>query len=238
MDRVGMGDVTARRIPFTAELEKLEVPRTARYARLGSFGPSIREVWYVLHGYGQRAVDFLRPFRRLESKERVIVAPEAMSRFYLAPMDRPHGRGDRVGASWMTREDRDSEIQDYVRYLELVRERVEGSREPDPTPRIVLGFSQGCHTAARWAMLGKVPPDVLILWGAAFPRDPELESSRFRDTRVLLVRGRDDPQRRPEEEEDEERRLVAAGIPYEVRRHPADHRIHRATLEEIAAEVV
>src|SRR2546425_6931053 len=89
--------------------------RSARYFTLGS-PQHAADVWLVCHGYGQLASRFLERFRPLEAERRCIVAPEGLSRFYLT--DSPAER--RVGASWMTREDRLHEIDDYVRYLDGV----------------------------------------------------------------------------------------------------------------------
>src|SRR6266704_2680299 len=93
----------------------LSTSRTARYFTLGH--PSdARELWFVCHGYGQLASRFLERFHSLESQRRCIVAPEGLSRFYLTE----HPTERRVGASWMTREDRLHEIDDYVRYLDAL----------------------------------------------------------------------------------------------------------------------
>ena len=69
------------------------------------------------------------------------MAPEGLSRFYLDA-----GAG-KVGASWMTKEDRAHEIEDYLSYLEQVRAAI-----IPPVPLTILGFSQGVATAARWAV--------------------------------------------------------------------------------------
>src|SRR2546425_1041706 len=80
----------------------LAVDKTARYYSLGEPGPATRQLWFVCHGYGQLAGRFLRHFEPLDDGSRVIIAPEGLSRFYLS--ESPAER--RVGASWMTREDR------------------------------------------------------------------------------------------------------------------------------------
>src|SRR5437868_12076424 len=91
----------------------LDTTRTARYFTLGD-PVSAAELWFVGHGYGQLASRFLERFRGIDVEGRCIVAPEGLSRFYLT--DTPTER--RVGASWMTREDRLHEIDDYVRRSE------------------------------------------------------------------------------------------------------------------------
>jgi hypothetical protein len=64
---------------------------------------------------------FLTRFIPIEREDRLFVAPEARSRYYLTPpQGGPHAPNTPVGASWMTSEDREHEIEDYVRYLDLL----------------------------------------------------------------------------------------------------------------------
>src|SRR2546423_15678273 len=92
------------------------VTRSARYFTLGTSSGEVEEVWFACHGYGQLAARFLEKLRVLDDGRRHLVAPEGLSRFYLTEI--PSER--RVGATWMTREDRVAEIADYVRYLDAV----------------------------------------------------------------------------------------------------------------------
>ena len=110
----------------------LAVRRTARVAVLGPEGPGVRELWYVLHGYGQLAAPFLEEFRAIDDGTRLIVAPEALSRFYEGDAKSRLHKDARVGASWMTREDREAEIADYLGYLDSrprLHARAAGGRE-------------------------------------------------------------------------------------------------------------
>lgn len=78
----------------------LVVPRHARVGLVGD-PDSAREAWLILHGYGMLAQGILHWFRAAERPGRLLVAPEGLSRFYLE-----ENGVRRVGASWMTREDR------------------------------------------------------------------------------------------------------------------------------------
>lgn len=168
----------------------IEVPRTARYWVEGA-AEGARDVWFLLHGYGQLALDVLRSARPLTGAGRLVVAPEALSRFYPGGAGGRHS-GTAVGASWMTREDREHEVADYVRYLDAVC--VEALAAVAPPPRIhLLGFSQGAATAARWAGCGQVRPATLVLWGAAPPVDLAREARRrLAGLRIRLVYGTTD----------------------------------------------
>src|SRR5204862_202573 len=130
--------------------------------------------------------------RVLADGRRYLVAPEGLSRFYLS--ESPTER--RVGASWMTREDRLAEIEDYVRYLDAVYADVFGFLDRALVTAHALGFSQGASTVSRWVALGKAKIDRLILWGGEFPPDLDLTLDttvgRLRAARLALVYGRSD----------------------------------------------
>ena len=140
--------------------------KTFRYELIGN--KSAHTVLYVLHGYGQLARYFIRKFEQL-GEEFLIVAPEGMHRFYLS------GSSGRVGASWMTKEDRDSDIQDNLNWLSSLDLHL--SKEFTFTRRIILGFSQGGATAARWFFNNQSIADSLIIWASVFP--PELDMKEW-----------------------------------------------------------
>ena len=202
------------------EHRALRIERSARYFMLGD-PREAREVWFALHGYGQAADRFLETLAPLAEAGRCVVAPEALSRFYL------RGTSGRVGASWMTREDRDAEVRDYVAYLDAVRAEVGGAGSTG-----VLGFSQGTATAARWAVLGASAPAKLVLCSGGWP--PDLDPARSRaslaETSVTLVCGTEDEHLPPAAAERDE--SVLAGLGIRVRRlsFAGGHRLDLATL--------
>jgi predicted esterase len=207
----------------------LSVRRTARYFTLGPAAATAREVWIVLHGYGQLAARFLRAFAPLDDGARCIVAPEGLSRFYVEA-----GRNDKIGASWMTREDRLAEIDDYVRYLDALHGEV--MRGAVAAPITVLGFSQGTATAARWLAQGTVTAGRLILWGGEVPPDLDLAAARDRweRTDVTLVVGSEDPFITSKVLARDEQRLSEHGISFRVERFDGGHEIVPDVLERMA----
>ena len=62
----------------------IKVQRSARYYMVGEPNANTRDVWFVCHGYNQLASDFIREFDTIAEDSRVIVAPEALNRYYLA----------------------------------------------------------------------------------------------------------------------------------------------------------
>lgn len=207
----------------------LLIHRSARFVTLGPTDGSAREIWVVLHGYGQLAARFAEAFTPLDDGTRLIVAPEGLSRFYL---DQSSGR---VGASWMTREDRAVEIDDYVRYLDAVAEAVTAGLPPRPVH--LLGFSQGCATACRWIERGQVQPARLIVWGGEIPPDLDWSRARPRFARVpaVLVAGTEDHYVPPEALTQFGALLALNGVRHTVVRFPGGHEIHPATLHTLAS---
>jgi len=197
---------------------RLTVSRSARYYTLGN---GDREVWFVLHGYGQLAARFLTRFEPIDDGTRLIVAPEGLSRFYLteAPTER------RVGASWMTKEDRLAEIDDYVRYLDAVHDEV--SRSSKVT---LLGFSQGSATACRWSARAASKIGRLIVWGGEVPPDVELP----RTVQLSLVYGSRDEYFTPKVVTATQARLKREGIPYTLVPFEGGHEIDPAVLKTVA----
>lgn len=207
---------------------RLEVPKTARYYTVGD-AAGARDVWFVLHGYSQLAAQFITYFSGVARPGRLIVAPEALHRYYT-----DHA-AKLVGATWMTREDRSSDIADYVRYLDRLAEVVL-ARVPSGIRVCVLGFSQGGTTASRWVAMGAVRPQRLIVWGEALPHDLDLGAygDRLRAVDLMFVAGERDQFVTAEKLALEEARLQAAGLPYRLVRFPGGHRLDRTTLAALA----
>ena len=209
---------------------QLDTPRTARYVTLGPLDGSHRELWIALHGYGQLARRFARGLATLDDGERLLVAPEGLSRFYLDPS------GTKVGTSWMTREDRLSEIADYVRYLDAVLAALPPGSATRPRFTL-LGFSQGSATACRWIAQGAARPHRLVIWGGEIPPDLNWTqaSRRFQAVDVVLVAGNRDSYATPTAVKGFSRLLETNGVRHRVVRFDGGHELHAPTLEALAA---
>ncbi|HEX2615907.1 MAG TPA: dienelactone hydrolase family protein [Flavobacteriales bacterium] len=204
------------------EEHHLRVPRTARYYTLGTRA-SAREAWVVLHGYGQLARFFLRGFEGVE-EGRWIVAPEGLSRFYL------NDDHSRVGATWMTREDREHEMADQLSYLDALVEATAAG-----LPVKVLGFSQGVATATRWALSGRTAITRLVLWGGSLPPEAELwkQAGRLHATPVDLVHGEQDTLVPADVLVQSEARLRDAGVVHATHRHAGGHALDTLLLKRL-----
>ncbi len=217
-------------------LRHIQVARTARYYTMGGRGDGVGEAWFVLHGYRQAARRFARRFEVLDAPERIVVVPEALSRFYVDRSPGRHGPEHRVGASWMTREDRDNEIADYVAYLDALASEVATTAAPSVRRRVVLGFSQGAHTASRWVVLGQTSVEELVLWGAGLATDlsPDALAAGLDGVRVTFVRGEEDRHRHPREEASQDALLKDLGVSFRVRVHPGGHEVAPEPLLDLA----
>ena len=214
----------------------IQVTRTARYYTLGGGSGKVTEVWFALHGYRQAARRFARRFAALDEPGRVVVVPEALSRFYVDPGPGRHGPEHRVGASWMTREDRDNEIADYVAYLDAVADEVARTAAQAARRRVVLGFSQGSHTASRWVVLGRADVQEMVLWGGGLATDlsPDALAVGLAGVHVTFVRGARDRYRDPREEAAQITLLEELGVRFSVLIFPGGHEIAPGPLRDIA----
>lgn len=214
----------------------IAVRRTARYYLLGEMSPAVEDVWFVCHGYGQLAGDFVKEFECIADPKRLIVAPEALSRYYIPSAPGFHGPESKVGATWMTREDREAEIADYISYLDDLYAEVMSQIGKRQVRVTVLGFSQGGATANRWVTRGKVRADRLLMWGCLLASDSDLNEAAefFKTVRLTLVYGTRDQFAATKMIEEYEKLLAGKSVPYELRTFEGGHRMDRETLKELA----
>jgi predicted esterase len=212
----------------------LRVQRTARYYTLGG-GARVHDVWIVCHGYGQLARDFIGPFAAIESPERIIVAPEALNRYYLDTRPLPHGPDSSVRATWMTREDREHEIADYIAYLDGVYDALKSGVTAGAS-FTALGFSQGAATVSRWAAATRARIDRVVLWAGMLPPDLEPKPGLFSGASLTFVVGESDASISLRRLDSELALLANAGVDCRVIRFPGGHHLSTAVLKELAAE--
>lgn len=167
---------------------KITIPRTAHYYTLGEPTKNTRRLWIVCHGYGQLARTFLRRFAGLDDGQTLVVAPEGLSKFYW------EGYTGHPVASWMTREHRLDEIEDYCNFLQAVYEKYL-PQLADDVQVTLLGFSQGTATITRWLMRDFVRYDHLVLWAGALPDDLDFaqHADFFNAKKMIFAYGKQDP---------------------------------------------
>ena len=211
----------------------IKIIRTARYQELGTAGDKVRKVWFVLHGYGHLAAYFIKSFESLDVNEHCVIAPEGLSRFYL------QGFSGRVGASWMTREDRLHEIQNYVGYLDAVYEDVFKRVNRDQVSVTALGFSQGAATVSRWLCFGNGRIDHLIVWAGLIPHDllEPAHSHCFHGVGLTLVHGTQDEMATRDGVAEQEKLLQRSAVQYNVVAFEGGHTLDSEVLLKVAEEI-
>ncbi len=205
---------------FTLKQEK-----TFRYEILNGSAQA-KTVLYVLHGYGQLVKFFIQKFKTLD-KDVLIVAPEGMHRFYL------RGTSGRVGASWMTKEAREIDIQDNLNYLNKIDYLI--SSEFPIVNRHLLGFSQGGATALRWKMDQTVQFNSTIIWGSDFPREQEWPIPFKREKKNYFLVGDEDEFFNDETRSQLTEYYLSLGFNIEI--YAGKHDIEIKTLQKLLAQI-
>ncbi len=160
----------------------LTIQKTARYFTHGNLDEA-SSLLICFHGYGQLPTYFGRKFETVD-KNYFVVIPEGLHRFYL------EGSAGRVGASWMTKEAREQDIQDNMNYLKQLLDNLTSKKSFEKI--ILLGFSQGGATATRF-YVNQLNIHHLILWACVFPPDLHIEEEiNFEPNKNYFVLGSED----------------------------------------------
>lgn len=166
----------------------LKVDKTARYFVLGQNAKPIKKVWLVLHGYGQLANYFLKQFEPLDDGNTLIVAPEGLHRFYWK------GFSDTVAASWMTKEDREIDIKDYISLLNKVWGNINNIYDFSNSEITLFAYSQGVATLTRWLLQHDIPAKQIILWAGTLAHDVDfnLLKEKLKHSKAVQLFGKQD----------------------------------------------
>jgi len=159
----------------------IEVSKTARFFTHGQ--EDAPEIWYLLHGYGMTAFSMLKSVAVDSENNYLWVAPEGLSRFYWNGFSGP------VVASWMTKDDRENEIRNYVDYLNALNAKVNTKQKPIN----ILGFSQGVATACRWLAYAPLTFNKIVLWAGEPPADIDYQQQQHKFKSLSVVYGKEDP---------------------------------------------
>ncbi|MFT5513597.1 MAG: putative esterase [Bacteroidia bacterium] len=207
----------------------ISIPKTARVFTLGDL-ESATEIWIVLHGYGQLASTLIETFESLVSDKCAVIAPEGLHRFY------KKGFYGEVVASWMTKEERLNDINDYCAYLDLVYQQFTKSGQKIR----IFGFSQGVATACRWVSKSSVRLDSLVLWAGTFPTDISLDASEsnLQNVKSYLAYDPDDPFRNEDSWKKQLAFFDEAKITPVIHKFKGGHAIPQEALTEFRTTVL
>ena len=207
----------------------LQIEKKARYFLLGNPGNDTSIVWVVLHGYGMLSEFFIQKFKKLENKNTLILAPEALNRFYI---DTNYGR---VGASWMTKDERQDDIKENIKYLNSLMDQIIKEIGHNRFKINVLGFSQGGATACRWLFKSGLKFENLIMWAGDIPKDTLTEENRLKwnDMNTHLVMGKKDELINEEMKAKFLKLVTDYKLDYKLTLYDGDHRIYPDVLMEL-----
>jgi predicted esterase len=206
----------------------IPVTRSARFYTLGNISEKTKDIWILIHGHKQLAGDFLSSFSDLAESGSYLFAPEGLMRQYIK------GDSGNVGASWMTKEDRESDISDYVDYLDkLYFDEVLPLAKTHSLKINTLGFSQGAATLSRWLTLGKAKVDKAVFWCGSIAHDVDFSGFKdFKNTEIHQVFGSNDPYYDSSFFNSQTAILKKAGITPRVHIFEGGHEVNTQLMEE------
>lgn len=154
--------------------------KQARYAQFGELSDHTKFFWFALHGSKMLCEQMIYKFKDFDPEEHLVIAPEALSRFYLK------GFGGDVVATWMTKRDRLKEIDDFSNYLSSLYNHY-AQQLPGQCKKNILAFSQGVTTTFRWLHARDESIDNLIAYSGWIPEDINLKASKTKLTGIKLI---------------------------------------------------
>ena len=210
--------------------KQISISKTGKYSQIGKCSKKINNVWIVLHGYGMLSEYFVKKFECIIDETTLVIAPEATNRFYLA------NNYTRVGASWMTKLDREQEISDNILFLDKLFSIIKKEIGHDNFKLNTLGFSQGGPALVRWLMSNKLNTNSLILWGSDIPKDSLVieNKSRWNSMNLKIVIGKNDEYINEEKKQEFVGVVKSYGLKYDLIEYEGSHKIIEEELKKIA----
>jgi len=153
------------------------------YSTLNTLSESTKNVWFVCHGMGYLSRYFINYFKGLNPEENYIIAPQAQSKYYLAP------KLKHVGASWLTKENTLAETKNVMAYFDAVFEQESISKDKN---LIVFGYSQGVSVAMRYLALRKLNCEQLVIHSGGIPKELAPNEFKFLNAKTTLIYGTQD----------------------------------------------
>ncbi|MBE9489566.1 MAG: esterase [Bacteroidetes bacterium] len=142
--------------------KEISYTTTNSYSTLNTLTHKTKNVWFVCHGMNYLSRYFLKYFDELDAEENYIIAPQAQSKFYLAP------KFKHVGASWLTKENTLRETENVMRYFDEIFKAENITKNVN---LIILGYSQGVSVAMRYISKREIQCSQLILLSGGIPKE-------------------------------------------------------------------
>lgn len=202
---------------------EIEVKRTAHFYTINQ-DQEVSEVLYVIHGYAQLASEFIKQFEFLKGTKTLVVAPEGLSKFY--------GKDRTPVSSWMTSHERDSEINDYINYLNSIHTFLKSNHQIQKIK--LLGFSQGTSTIFRWLNQLKERNIDLHICSGSIPPELGPENKLLEKlNKTNFYYGDQDRLMKKEQAETAIKKLDELNIQYSAKYFSGRHEINEITHKEL-----
>lgn len=206
-----------------AEKKSILVSTERTFFTLGN--EKSRKLLYVFHGYGQLAKFFIQKFKDLKD-EFYIVAPEGLAHYYL------EGVSGRVGASWMSSEDREKDIANNQHFLDQMHQNL--IKFMNFSEINIVSFSQGVPTALRWITSMDYGVNKFLLCSGSIPEDLNLDQlSILQKIQLHYLSGFNDPYRNPEVIKDFYELVARCQLQMPVHEFEGVHELHLPTISSI-----
>jgi predicted esterase len=155
-----------------------------------------------------------------------MIAPQASSKYYL------NGEYKHVGASWLTRENTQAEIENVMANLNAI---YHAEQIPEHVNFFVLGFSQGVSVAMRWVARYQISCAKLIVYAGSIPNELTEKDFEFihpEKTKIINIVGLQDPyftEARMQQEHEKMQTLF--GEHYIFKTYEGTHKVDRKALQ-------
>ena len=160
---------------------------SSSYITYNQLTDNTENIWIVFHGYGQLSKYFIRRFDVLDSDKNYIIAPQGLSKFYV---DEDYKN---VGASWLTKEDRGSDLLNQQKYLIKLMDELKLKIDFSKIKINFFGFSQGVSALTRLLMNYNMKVNNIIIWAGWVPDEFfNINKDILKNTNLFFVVGNED----------------------------------------------
>ena len=160
---------------------------SSSYITYNQLTDNTENIWIVFHGYGQLSKYFIRRFDVLDRDKNYIIAPQGLSKFYV---DDDYKN---VGASWLTKEDRGSDLLNQQKYLIKLMDELKLKIDFSKIKVNLFGFSQGVSALTRLLMNYNMKVNNIIIWAGWVPEEFfNINKDVLKDTNLFFVVGNKD----------------------------------------------
>ncbi|MDG5491833.1 alpha/beta hydrolase [Psychroserpens sp. SPM9] len=154
------------------------------YSTLNELSSRTKNIWFVCHGMGYLSRYFLKYFKTLNAEENYIIAPQAQSKYYIAP------KLKHVGASWLTKENTIAETENVMHYFDAIFEHEQLLKHNKTL--ILFGYSQGVSVVMRYMAKRQIQCSQLILHSGGIPKELSSQDFNFFTGKTSLIYGTND----------------------------------------------